>query len=164
MSTVIVPRLPLVAGLSLCAYALYVEYRHAIEDPDADDHFQSLCDIDAINISCSKVFALPQGRLLSYFGLVPKESLLDIPNPALGFAHYTLMLLFKDTASLQPFIQLLVVTSFATTVYLAYQLTFVVPELCILCWSTHVINAYVLYRYFYNTSNTSKTMNKAKKV
>ena len=151
MSTI--PRFPLIAGLILCAYAVYVEYRHSIEEPDSDEHFQALCDIEALKASCSNVFALPQGRLLSYFGIVPEHSVLDVPNAALGLAHFILMLIVKDSAPLQPLVQFLVMTSFATTVFLAYQLTFVIPELCILCWSSHVINTYVLYRCFFDSSS-----------
>jgi len=32
----------------------------------------------------SKVFQLPEGRMLTYFGIVPEDSLLDVPNAALG--------------------------------------------------------------------------------
>lgn len=32
----------------------------------------------------SNVFQLPEGRMLSYFGIVPEGSLLDVPNAALG--------------------------------------------------------------------------------
>lgn len=34
----------------------------------------------------------------------------------------------------------------ASSVLLAYQLTFVIVELCVLCWSTHVINSILFYR------------------
>jgi len=154
MSTI--PRFPIIAGLILSSYAVYVEYRHATEDPEGGDHFQALCDIEALNASCSNVFALPQGKLLSYFGIVPENSPLDLPNAALGMAHYLVLLLIKDTAALQTVVQGLVAVSFATTVFLAYTLTFIVPELCILCWSTHVINTYVLYRCFFAASSSSK--------
>ena len=32
----------------------------------------------------SKVFQLPEGRMLTYFGIVSEGSLLDVPNAALG--------------------------------------------------------------------------------
>ena len=32
----------------------------------------------------SNVFQLPEGRMLTYFGIVPEGSLLDVPNAALG--------------------------------------------------------------------------------
>lgn len=165
-----IPRFPIIAGLILSSYAVYVEYRHATEDPEADEdqHFQALCDIEALNASCSNVFALPQGRLLSYFGLVPEHSRLDLPNAALGVAHYLVLLLIRDNnnALLQAVVQGLVAVSFATTVFLAYTLTFVVPELCLLCWTTHVINAYVLYRCFFFTasSSSSSSTSNAKKT
>ncbi len=34
--------------------------------------------------SYSNVFQLPEGRMLSYFGIVPEGSFLDVPNAALG--------------------------------------------------------------------------------
>jgi len=161
MSTI--PRLPIVLGLILSAYAVYVEYRHATSSANPEDHFTALCDIEALNASCSNVFALPQGRMLSYFGLVPEGSALDWPNAALGLFHYTVMLFWKDALP-GPLLQFEVLVSFASTVFLAYQLTFVVPELCVLCWSTHVINTYVLYRGFFSKRKQSSSMKTIKRV
>jgi uncharacterized membrane protein len=81
----------------------------------------------------SDVFSLPQGKLLSYFGIIPKGHVLDLPNAALGACFYLQQLFFGGFPAL-------VAVSFATSVFLAYQLTFVLGDLCILCWTTHVIN------------------------
>ena len=53
-----------------------------------------LSDLPAISHKClqwfswlsfdSAVFQLPEGRMLSYFGVVPEGSFLDIPNAAIG--------------------------------------------------------------------------------
>jgi uncharacterized membrane protein len=51
----------------------------------------------------------------------------------------------------------MIVMAFASTIFLAYQLTFVLFELCILCWSTHVINTYNFYSYMFAKSQTTKT-------
>ena len=154
------------AGLILSAYALYVEHRVAEEaqhqHDDAPQPFVALCDIEAIGASCSAVFALPQGRMLSYFGVVPEGSVLDLPNAALGLAHYAylltvqaaLLLLMSKKKSrfaeaVRPLTHVAVTAALASTLFLAYQLTFVIFELCVLCWSTHVINAYTFYDHFF---------------
>lgn len=87
----------------------------------------------------STVFSLPQGKLLSYFGLVPHGHMLDLPNAMYGAIFYLQQLVWGR-------MPLLVVGAFVTSVYLAYQLTFVLGDLCILCWSTHVINT-TLFAY-----------------
>jgi vitamin-K-epoxide reductase (warfarin-sensitive) len=152
-------------GWILSAYAVYVEYKVQHKADDEED-FVALCDIKALNASCSQVFALPVGRVLSYFGLVPEHSLFDLPNAALGMIHYTYMLLValpmgllsvkaSASTSSQPNTVLASLTSFmvasamASTIFLAYQLTFVLFELCVLCWTTHVINSFVFYRHFF---------------
>jgi uncharacterized membrane protein len=78
--------------------------------------------------------------MLSYFGLVPSGSILDVPNAALGLAYYALWL-----SLLAPFFPKsirLVVASLAmsSSVFLATRLI-LLSELCVLCWSTHIINA-----------------------
>lgn len=96
----------------------------------------------------SAVFALPVGKMLSYFGIVPKDSLLDVPNAALGILYYTWHLLLSPYDQLQPLTDFFTVAAFGSSVFLAYQLTFVIAELCVLCWSTHVINSILLYRFW----------------
>lgn len=135
-------------GLVLSVYAVYVE--HMFHTTDGD--FVALCDIEAIQASCSQVFNLPQGRMLSYFGLVPKGSVLDVPNALLGSLHY-FYLLVLEPHSPPPLTSIAVAAAFWSTVFLAYQLTFVVFELCIVCWSTHVINTYVMYKTFFGASS-----------
>lgn len=171
-------------GLVLSAYAVYVEHKvaTALHDDDAtatiassssSSSFTALCDIEAIGASCSAVFALPQGRMLSYFGLVPVGSVLDLPNAALGMVHYVYLLLAIGMAQLRwqqttncatsksrqrlaaaalPVTNCMVAAAFASTVFLAYQLTFVIYELCVLCWSTHAINTYMFYDQFFNNT------------
>ena len=175
-----------IVGAILSAYAVYVEFKvasiHAhktataveMDDvvPDGSElpfvvkeeepEFVALCDIKSIGASCSNVFSLPEGRMLSYFGIVPEHSIFDVPNAALGLIHYMYLL------TLRPFLPpsltyFMIVMAFASTVFLAYQLTFVLFELCILCWTTHVINTYNFYSYFFTKSNTSNTSSATKK-
>ncbi|EJK53871.1 hypothetical protein THAOC_26609, partial [Thalassiosira oceanica] len=72
-------------GFTLAAYSIYVE--HKIEHDDGED-FDALCDIEAINASCSAVFSLPEGKMMSFFGLVPEGHPLDVPNGVLGVIFY----------------------------------------------------------------------------
>ncbi len=87
---------------------------------------------------CSDVFQLPESRMLTYFGIVPHGSLLDVPNAALGLVYYTMWLLVipKLPSKLVSFIATL---ALASSVWLAIRLV-ILSELCLLCWSTHVIN------------------------
>ncbi len=92
----------------------------------------------------SNTFALPQSRLLSYLGIVSKESALNVPNTVLGLIYYGLLLLFG--ASLHPWASLSAAsTAMGTSIFLAYTMI-VLKELCILCWATHVINSLLLYK------------------
>ena len=103
----------------------------------------------------SDVFNLPEGHLLSYFGIVPEGHTLDLPNALLGAVYYILMLLPGKPSVLT---KLLVSVALLTSLFLAYKLT-VLRELCILCWTTHVLNAGL----FYNTFVGARTVDKKKK-
>lgn len=107
----------------------------------------------------SQVFQLPQGRMLTYFGLVPEGSVLDVPNAVLGSIFYFYMLVFSSYAP-REVTYFMTLAAFASSVFLAYQLTFVVKELCLLCWSTHVINSTLAWNLFGpgNRAAKSKTM------
>ena len=97
----------------------------------------------------SAVFTLPVGKLLSYIGLVPHDSLLDLPNAAIGILYYSWILLFIDMpiGIMQRLLHPLIASmAMASSLFLAYQLTFVLRELCVLCWTTHVINSILFYK------------------
>ena len=91
----------------------------------------------------SAVFQLPQGHLLSYFGLVSQDSLLNVPNAALGFVYYFYQLVLRDYFP-YPVTAFASLAAMASSVFLAYHLT-LLQELCILCWTTHVLNTLLLY-------------------
>jgi len=140
-------------GLLVSLYAVHVEYKLKTND----EEFTALCDIQQIGASCSAVFALPEGHLLSYFGLVERHSHWDIPNALIGCFYYIYMLalsgmfpllLTKTAASM----------AFLTTIFLAYQLTFTVQELCLVCWTTHVLNALLWYNTMFASTNRQKVM------
>lgn len=97
----------------------------------------------------SAVFALPVGRMVSYFGIIPVGHVLDVPNALLGALYYMILLTLPLPRSL---LTPMVVLAFMSSVFLAYQLTFVLFELCVLCWTTHIINSYLLYEYVVKAS------------
>jgi uncharacterized membrane protein len=131
-------------GLILSLYAVYVETKI-----HGEEEFTALCDIEFLGASCSKVFALPEGRLLSYLRLVPPHHILDVPNAALGCMYYIAYLALHNIRSKQWIflsvgLDLVVVLAFWSTIFLAITLTRL-HELCVLCWTTHVINAWLCY-------------------
>jgi len=101
------------------------------------------------------------GRLLSYLGIVPAGHFLDVPNALLGAVYYSYLLLLVGI--MPPLVTDLIVTAaMSSTVLLAYQLTFVVKELCILCWSTHVINTLLLYKLVWTKKHQQDAAKKSK--
>mmetsp|Transcript_19564 Transcript_19564/g.34401 ORF Transcript_19564/g.34401 Transcript_19564/m.34401 type:complete len:171 (+) Transcript_19564:36-548(+) len=126
-----------VVGVILSMYALYVEHKVAHKPPE--EEFTALCDIEKIGASCSNVFQLPEGRMLTYFGIVPQGSILDVPNAALGVVYYTFWLTLMPFFP-KPLTFLVSSLAMASSVFLAIQLL-ILNELCVLCWSTHIINS-----------------------
>eukprot|EP00931_Biecheleriopsis_adriatica_P106078 TRINITY_DN80593_c0_g1_i1.p1 TRINITY_DN80593_c0_g1~~TRINITY_DN80593_c0_g1_i1.p1 ORF type:complete len:269 (+),score=55.27 TRINITY_DN80593_c0_g1_i1:37-843(+) len=124
--------------------------------------YKPFCDF-APWAKCSKVLMSPPGRFLRYFGISKQEKaapdagliakvrhLIDVPNPTLGvifFAvhlFYPLLLLFTPIPVLGPLLPWLFFLACcgvgAMTVWLAYNLVFVLADLCIVCVSMYVAN------------------------
>lgn len=110
--------------------------------------------------------------MLSYFGIVPNDHILDVPNAALGLIYYIvwLLLLKLPPASLPHktlLIFVLACLAMSSSVFLAIQLM-ILKELCILCISTHVINirlwwsAFSTFRGGDSSHKTKATGGKAK--
>mmetsp|Transcript_21604 Transcript_21604/g.27264 ORF Transcript_21604/g.27264 Transcript_21604/m.27264 type:complete len:170 (+) Transcript_21604:3-512(+) len=154
----------------LSSYALYVEHKTqhlrgtagsattASTTPnfmeEKGEPFKALCDIEAIGASCSAVFNLPEGRLLSFFSIVPEGHILDVPNAFLGLLHYTSMILIESFIYCRyytkPFVKsgtfVMTCLAMSSSIYLAWKLI-MLRELCILCWTTHLLNSLLLYHY-----------------
>jgi len=164
-----------IIGFVLSAYSVYVE--HKVDDkknddgiPDEGERFQALCDIELIGASCSAVFALPEGKMLSYFGIVPQGHVLDIPNGVLGmlFYSYTLVRHFAGKQTPKAISTLFTTTinmvisslAIASSAFLARKL-YIIRELCVVCLSTHVINTTLWIRAltegFRSSEKTMKT-------
>ncbi len=148
-------------GIILSGYALYVEHKTgeshggAVDDGVEDifapvEEFKALCDIEAIGASCSQVFSLPEGRMLSYFGIVPDGSALDVPNALLGLLYYSTIFIraqfLPDTHGMNKLTVGANVSAMISSVWLATQLI-KLKELCVLCISTHIVNFLLLVHY-----------------
>jgi uncharacterized membrane protein len=110
----------------------------------------------------SSVLQRPEGKLLSHFRLVPKGSVLDVPNALLGTIYYVLLLVIPPSVytlsseavvKISVFLRVVTTLAFASTVYLLYALTFVVYDLCLLCMTSHVINGTLMYRLVWRGDN-----------
>ena len=130
-------------GVCLSVYAIHVEHQSSM-NPD----FEALCDISS-TVSCSKVFNSEQGKIWSYFGLIPKDSVLDQPNAVYGVFFYLSMIILDigfHKNKLAVFLLLsLAIFGCMMSLYLAYVLEFVLKDFCIVCVSTYVCNIVLLF-------------------
>uniref|UniRef100_A0A7S1TWY3 vitamin-K-epoxide reductase (warfarin-sensitive) n=1 Tax=Phaeomonas parva TaxID=124430 RepID=A0A7S1TWY3_9STRA len=128
------------AGIALSVFALYVEIRK-----EADEGYEALCDFNE-HMSCSKVFTSDYGKFFSAIGIIPKDSILDLPNAAYGTAFFTLFLA-------RPAVTAATGAKFARKLYLglgasavcvslalAYVLRYVLEDFCVVCASSYVVN------------------------
>ncbi|KAL7495978.1 hypothetical protein ACHAWT_008306 [Skeletonema menzelii] len=141
-------------GFILSAYSVYVEHKvgqNLHDDNNPDDEFRALCDIDAIGASCSAVFQLPEGKMLSFFGLVPRGSALDIPNGVLGVLFYIYVFIrcnVRDSKLilLDSRVNAVICTlAMASSLFLARKL-YMIKEICVVCLTTHLINTTLFCR------------------
>lgn len=150
-------------GLWWCFAALWVEVKIEQVYPGFDYEnpvdpqmkaYKPFCDF-APWATCSKVLMSPPGRFLRYFGIAKQgggkdpidkvRGLIDVPNPTLGVlffgAHlfYPLLLLLPI-----PFLPQLFFLACCgvgcMTVWLAYNLFFVLRDFCVVCVSMYVAN------------------------
>lgn len=106
-------------------------------------HFSRISFLSVSFLSpTSAVFAMPEGRMLTYFKIVPPGSWLDVPNAVLGLIYYHIVLLFSNILPSQ-LIFAISVGAMSASVFLAVRLV-QLNELCILCWTTHIINTTLL--------------------
>jgi len=108
-------------GLVLSIYALYVEFR-ASNDPN----YVAACDISSY-ISCSKVFTSKFAHLFY------------LPNAVFGCGFYILIIIL-DYMKQYKLITVLGIISCVASAYLAYVLINILHEICVVCFSTYVVN------------------------
>lgn len=126
----------------------------------------STCYFLSISI-ISTVFQLPEGKMLSFFGLVPIGSALDIPNGILGMMFYIYVFIRFNVVSSSKLLVLFdrrvnaVICSLAlaSSIFLARKL-YIIKEICVVCLTTHVINTTMFHRAI--KQMTKKQMNKVK--
>ena len=109
-----------------------------------------------LSLFFSAVFSLPEGKMLSFFGIVPSGHFLDIPNGILGMMFYSYILLRHITSpplSPGPLSGLFLPQSnfiisslaFASSLFLGRKL-YLIKEICVLCLTTHILNTTLFYR------------------
>ncbi len=131
-----------VVGALVSFYALHVEHMHNL---DAD--YEALCDVSA-TMSCSKVLNSEYGKIFSHLGLFPKDSLFDQPNAFYGLVFYFLVGIMGSmsvrspaTLSLNLFLG---IAGMVMTLGLAYILSFILGDVCLVCVSSYVCNTVIL--------------------
>ncbi|XP_026327554.1 vitamin K epoxide reductase complex subunit 1 isoform X2 [Hyposmocoma kahamanoa] len=127
-----------IAGILISTYALYVEMAAEVRPG-----YKALCDISE-HASCSRVLT---SKYSKGFGLISDDSLLVVPNCVYGVIFYCLMIFLStfDNLTLVRVQFFIALSSVATCFYLAYLLIFVLKDFCIVCVSTYVFNAAIVY-------------------
>jgi len=151
-------------GLWWCFAALWVEvkiaqvYGHDFDYENPPDPkmeaYKPFCDF-APWANCSKVLMSPPGRFLRYFGVAKQgggpglvdwvRGMIDVPNPTLGVAFFGCHLFYPLLLLLPiPFLPQLFFLACCfvgcMTIWLAYNLFFVLKDFCVVCVSMYVAN------------------------
>ncbi|XP_012539690.1 vitamin K epoxide reductase complex subunit 1-like protein 1 [Monomorium pharaonis] len=126
-----------VIGLGLSYYAYVVE-----TEKENDDTYEAMCDISE-HISCTKVFMTEYGK---GFGLLPKDSVFNIPNPIYGLAFYTLLsiLSMSNNYACSAVVVVLGILSNILSIYLAYIL-YLLKNICVVCVCTYIVNFVITF-------------------
>ena len=74
------------------------------------------------------------------WGLVPKDSLLDVPNALMGLVYYVLIVSYKTLRLPQPLVLAASLLSILFSMYLGYVLYTILENLCLVCVCAYVIN------------------------
>lgn len=96
---------------------------------------------------CGVVVAA-DGRMMSYFGLVPHGSPFDQPNAAYGVLFYLAALLHEPLTVIPGRRYLMLaasVLSLGLSAWLGYILRYVLHDLCVVCVTTYVLNLLIFY-------------------
>lgn len=138
-------------GIALSLYALWVEV-HKHRDPK----YVAVCDLGD-NMKCSRVLT---SKYSKGFGMVQyllgEEHVLNLPNCVTGLVFYTLHFILVHIGTWWA-TQLMFGTSILACIgsaYLAYILSFVLRDLCIVCVSTYFVNFYLLYASYQRFQHT----------
>jgi len=147
--------MPLLLLLPACLVgSLFSLYAYHVELSLDSPGFVPLCDSAAHGWSCSRVFAHPGGHLLSFVGLVPRHSALDISSALLGFAFYLFCLLWSlfpvrvgladeqdQRRKVKATVQLgAALFSGLISIFMSYVMVTMVREICIVCSTMYFCN------------------------
>lgn len=126
-----------VIGLGLSYYAYVVETKK-----EQDDSYEAMCDISE-HVSCTKVFMSEYGK---GFGLIPKNSALNVPNSIYGLAFYTQIAILSmiNNYTCSVIVVALGILSNICSIYLAHIL-YMFNNICVVCISTYIVNAVITY-------------------
>ncbi|XP_029167012.1 vitamin K epoxide reductase complex subunit 1-like protein 1 isoform X2 [Nylanderia fulva] len=124
-------------GLGLSYYTYVVETKK-----EQDDSYKAMCDISE-NISCTKVFMTGYGK---GFGLLPKNSVFNIPNPIYGLLFYIQIIVLSmiNNYTCSAAVVALGILSNILSIYLAYIL-YVFNNICVVCVSIYIVNAAITF-------------------
>ncbi|TGZ47411.1 vitamin K epoxide reductase complex subunit 1-like protein 1 [Temnothorax longispinosus] len=126
-----------VIGLGLSYYVYVVETKK-----EQDDSYEAMCDISE-TITCTKVYATEYGK---GFGLFPKDSVFNVPNPMYGLAFYTqfAVLSMINNYACTATIVVLGILSNICSIYLIHIL-YLLKYICVVCVSMYIVNAVITY-------------------
>ncbi|XP_033928374.1 vitamin K epoxide reductase complex subunit 1-like [Melopsittacus undulatus] len=130
-----------VAGAALSLYALHVERAHA-QDPS----YRAACDLRE-GVSCSHVFGSRWGRGLGLVEpLLGKDSVINLPNGALGLLFYGLQGILGPIRGRAASVLLLAssLASALASLWLAAILAFILHDLCLVCLTSYGVNLLLL--------------------
>lgn len=146
-------------GIFWCAAALKVEYTmdelyphfHYHHPPADMSKYTPFCDF-AGWAKCSKVLMSPYGRVMRYSGIAARGSMLDVPNPVLGFLFFSCHLAYPHMRGIpvlgryvDPLALAACVLVCIFSLWLAHKLFFVLHDFCIVCVSSYVANFLLLH-------------------
>ncbi|XP_018403437.1 PREDICTED: vitamin K epoxide reductase complex subunit 1-like protein 1 [Cyphomyrmex costatus] len=126
-----------VLGFVISCYVYTVEVKM-----EENDSYQPLCDISE-HISCSKVFMTEYGK---GFGLFPKDSMFNIPNPIYGLVFYMLVAILSMIND-YTFSAATVVVGIISNIFTIYlsSILYLYRDICIVCISTYIINMVITF-------------------
>ena len=131
-------------GLLISLYIVYVEVNLA-----ASAMYQPMCDSETLGVSCSKVFSSNAGHLLSFVGVVPKRSQLDLSNGVLGSIFYMIIFVVPNVEGIPLDVKVwsvlaLSIVSSIVSCLLGYVMIRDLKEICIVCSFLYLVNLFIL--------------------
>ncbi|KAK9883856.1 hypothetical protein WA026_002054 [Henosepilachna vigintioctopunctata] len=144
-------------GLVLSIYGYYVEFKL-----EQEEDYTALCDINE-HVSCTKVF---KSTYAKGFGISSEESIFNVPNSLYGIPFYSLLavLSYSSSLTINKILISNVTVANCLTPYLAYLLTFVLHDVCIVCISIYIVNALLLLMAFKKQKLLKSTVKDVKNV